>query len=682
MNLVPTLLYLRKAWKGYGGVLLALSALFSLVGFRHVLASVCFLSFALLHAFKLRKTHKGSTISLALSSSVAATLLTLWAKDTELGFVTVMAPMLALAWVGCFAPAPLVGIALMTSWVLELSFSHGTFRSFLFYAVGTALSAFFHLMYTRSISLLLQSASSKKDLELKAKRSMDAKMFRLVQVPTSLVSDEKLIDSGVDHIHDALFETIDLLRHALNAHSCVLLMSDGQKLHVTEASTDKELRVEPFDQGSGLLGAIFMRQVSMTIAESTHSLNTLPYYKDQQPLGSFVGIPLLETRDAISHPRGVLCIDRLDSQVPLTSLHEPILQKAGTRILSIIQNERLFLQLDRTKKEQGLLYQASQSLVEALSDEQVISAGLKSAKALCDYDFAAITKFDPLENKHTVLRAVGGSTELQGLEFKDNAYMVSMAVKNKHYLPYKGEFDAQQQLVFTRKHNANDMQSLLIFPLVVRENSIGTFIVGSKKAFAFTEGTRNVLQVLSHQFAVSLSNAQAVKRLEEMATTDGLTGCLNKRSFTQELESKIASASRFKKKLSLMVADIDHFKQVNDTYGHAVGDIVIKELGRLLMKAKRQTDLVSRFGGEEFCVLCEETDTDGAALLAERIRKELEKTVFHTERGVLKVTCSVGVATFPANAKNATELFEHADQALYTAKRSGRNRVSLFPKAA
>ena len=135
------------------------------------------------------------------------------------------------------------------------------------------------------------------------------------------------------------------------------------------------------------------------------------------------------------------------------------------------------------------------------------------------------------------------------------------------------------------------------------------------------------------------------------------------------------AAQRFDRKLSLVIADIDHFKVVNDTYGHATGDVVIRELGAILKRLKRETDVVARFGGEEFCVLCEETDAPGALQLAERIRQELEATVFETELGKLKVTASLGVATYPQHAAERRALFSASDKALYAAKHGGRNRV-------
>jgi diguanylate cyclase (GGDEF)-like protein len=169
-----------------------------------------------------------------------------------------------------------------------------------------------------------------------------------------------------------------------------------------------------------------------------------------------------------------------------------------------------------------------------------------------------------------------------------------------------------------------------------------------------------------------------VKRLEEMATTDGLTGLFNKRALTEAGMQKLKSAGRFKKPLSLLVCDIDHFKRVNDTHGHDMGDLVIRGFGEVLKRTKRDTDVVGRFGGEEFVIVCEETDAEGAALLAERVRSELEATSFHTESGPLSVTCSVGVATYPSAGADWDTLFKSSDEALYASKRGGRNRVTVW----
>jgi diguanylate cyclase (GGDEF)-like protein len=178
--------------------------------------------------------------------------------------------------------------------------------------------------------------------------------------------------------------------------------------------------------------------------------------------------------------------------------------------------------------------------------------------------------------------------------------------------------------------------------------------------------------------AVSLANARMLKRLEEMATTDGLTGLLNKRALVAAASEKLKSAKRFNKPVSVLVGDIDHFKGVNDTYGHDVGDVVIRGFAEVLKRAKRDTDVVARFGGEEFVLVCEETDEKGAWRLAERVRTELGRTTFQTELGPLQVTCSIGVATSPGAGQEWETLFKSTDDALYASKRGGRNRVTAW----
>jgi diguanylate cyclase (GGDEF)-like protein len=397
----------------------------------------------------------------------------------------------------------------------------------------------------------------------------------------------------------------------------------------------------------------------------------LCYYRGPSNVRSFLGVPVEEHGRLV----GALCIDRA-IDVPFGAREEEIARTACRQIVRAMQNERVFVQLERTKREQVMLFRASQELGAALTDDGVVEAGLGAAGRIAQFDFAAITAWNGEKKTHTVKVAVGEGAELvQGLTFKDNASLTAMVVKNRHHLPYKGDFDAQQQVLFTSKISLPDMRSVLVLPLVVREDVIGTLALAAKRTSAFGDSVRPTLQVLANQLAVALSNARAVARLEQMATTDGLTGCLNKRAFLDELENKLKSAERFKKKLSLLVTDIDHFKNVNDTYGHATGDVVIKELGAILLRMKRETDAVARFGGEEFCILCEETDTEGALQLAERVRQELEATLFPTELGKLRVTGSIGVATYPKDASTSGGLFEITDKALYAAKRSGRNKV-------
>ncbi len=168
------------------------------------------------------------------------------------------------------------------------------------------------------------------------------------------------------------------------------------------------------------------------------------------------------------------------------------------------------------------------------------------------------------------------------------------------------------------------------------------------------------------------------KKVENLAILDPLTSCYNRRHFISLAEKELARANRFSRPLSLMIMDIDHFKHVNDTYGHPAGDDVLKQLVELCHKELRSSDFVGRYGGEEFCILFPETGIEGALTAAERIRKHIEINLFHSESIYLKITISAGIACLESMDKNNATLgdfFVAADKALYVAKSAGRNRI-------
>src|ERR1700758_5370113 len=156
-----------------------------------------------------------------------------------------------------------------------------------------------------------------------------------------------------------------------------------------------------------------------------------------------------------------------------------------------------------------------------------------------------------------------------------------------------------------------------------------------------------MLGVIANQVAVSLENAKMYKQMETMATTDGLTGLVNHRTFQVRLTDLLGRSERHGTKLALILTDIDHFKKVNDTYGHPVGDQVLKGVAQVVRDCVRKVDLAARYGGEEFAIVLESTDREGAKLLAERIRTEVQKQVFSSEKGNFSVTLSLGIAVYP-----------------------------------
>ena len=173
--------------------------------------------------------------------------------------------------------------------------------------------------------------------------------------------------------------------------------------------------------------------------------------------------------------------------------------------------------------------------------------------------------------------------------------------------------------------------------------------------------------------------AETQKRLEELVHRDALTGLYNRRYFETRLELECARAARFGEALTLVLLDVDHFKDVNDTYGHPVGDEVLVQIGKLLLGGVRSIDLVARVGGEEFALLLPNTGETGARGLVQRVIQRVRRHRFGVGGRALKVTLSAGLAGCPrADGAQPRALYEHADRALYLAKRRGRDRVEAF----
>jgi two-component system cell cycle response regulator len=167
------------------------------------------------------------------------------------------------------------------------------------------------------------------------------------------------------------------------------------------------------------------------------------------------------------------------------------------------------------------------------------------------------------------------------------------------------------------------------------------------------------------------------RRLEVLAQTDPLTEVLNRRALTDRLSAEMERGRRYESTVSLLLIDLDHFKRINDTHGHLVGDDVLMEIAVLLQRAVRSVDVVARYGGEEFVIVLPETGIVGATAFAERMRELIESHEFNKARGQqVNLTTSIGVAIFPApGVETVEDFFAAADQALYRAKAEGRNRV-------
>ena len=210
------------------------------------------------------------------------------------------------------------------------------------------------------------------------------------------------------------------------------------------------------------------------------------------------------------------------------------------------------------------------------------------------------------------------------------------------------------------------------YDLVLMEQSLGRLTLTRPEPF--TAGELRELEALICALIYPLRNALLYKRALDTALTDPVTGINNRAALNANLEREVNLAHRHGNPLSLIMLDIDRFKQINDSYGHMAGDVVLRSLAQCISECVRGSDIVFRYGGEEFVVLLSNTEGDGASLLANRIRLAVEGRSVNHESAEIRLTVSVGVASLERGDCPA-DLLEKADQALYQAKQEGRNRV-------
>ena len=291
-----------------------------------------------------------------------------------------------------------------------------------------------------------------------------------------------------------------------------------------------------------------------------------------------------------------------------------------------------------------------------------------------------------LNTQHCALRFEGepGKEPLTNCYFRDgagsdnaeeaeliadlDAYNVRLAGRYKNYvLDGRGESDS----------NSNNVRPLAAVPLIYQKRFMGVLMVRSDDPTrTWQENEILLLRTVADQVTVAVSHARLFSQMQQQALTDGLTGCFNRRSFEMQLERDLRLATRMRQPVSLIMLDIDHFKRVNDTYGHDAGDAALRFLADVLRDELRGVDTAARYGGEEFAVILPQASLEGALIVAERLRSRLETTEVP---GIGHITASFGLATFPLHANSRDGLVGSADRALYESKHAGRNRICTPP---
>ena len=400
----------------------------------------------------------------------------------------------------------------------------------------------------------------------------------------------------------------------------------------------------------------------------------LPWYRGQVRVGTLLGVPV-RVGEAIV---GALVADRLEIQ-SFTANEPRLLEGFAGLAADALQRARASLGREELDAEFKAVYPISQRLATLSHEAEVRELLLRSARLLVGLEGAAVVMSDELDTRYAVEAGFGWPAEFLkrevGLDERTWASWVLRSAEEAYLLDHlAGHEDRMPILVLDE--GTGRAESLLAVPLRARSRTLGALLLTGTRG-SFDASSRRVLEILANQAAATISLIKDREQQRQLAVRDGLTGLYNRRAFGDLLVSAIANEDRRAEgKLGLVLLDLDHFKKLNDTYGHPAGDAALRSLAHLLNQHLRRGDQAARYGGEEFVVILPGSDEERSAGAAERLRTALQKHRFVFEGARIPLTASFGVSVWPDDGKEPEALLAGADRALYAAKQAGRNRVA------
>jgi diguanylate cyclase (GGDEF)-like protein len=288
---------------------------------------------------------------------------------------------------------------------------------------------------------------------------------------------------------------------------------------------------------------------------------------------------------------------------------------------------------------------------------------------------AALVRWFPDEGRGAVVCATAEHPVPLGIPVGEGSYAGAVCAGGRPYVWEDARLLDPVAKVYGDQEPLRALGSLGIVPLHRAGQVLGALVIEGDAPHDVRADDRRTLRNLADFAASTLSGLLELEISKVKATTDELTGLANRRGFEEHLAQRLSEVDRFGGSVALIVADVDHFKRVNDTHGHEVGDAVLRSIAGTLRDRVRDVDLCARYGGEEFVMLLPHTDAGGAMETAERLRRAVETRPVRMSGLAVPVTLSFGVASYPGSASSRESVFAAADRALYRAKADGRNCV-------
>jgi diguanylate cyclase (GGDEF)-like protein len=344
-----------------------------------------------------------------------------------------------------------------------------------------------------------------------------------------------------------------------------------------------------------------------------------------------------------------------------------VMKTAAGQVSVAVENARLFAEEQRRSRQLAFLNNISKTAISSQDSEQMLAEIVQEIQETFQFDHIGIGILD-YTTKDIEIRAEAGTTaHARGKRIPLGVGILGRVARS-----------GETALVQSTDHNPalgilQDSRSVLCIPVSYGETLLGVLNIESKRESAFTPDDKLILGTLADLLATALHNSFVFQKLQRQSITDGLTGIKTRGFFLEAVQSEWKRASRSGRPFSVVLVDLDKFKEVNDSMGHLEGDLVLARVGRLLEQKCRQSNVVARYGGDEFIILMPETGMEQAQILSERLRLWVATDPMLNEH---HISGSFGVASFPAHGFSVEDIIRLADEGMYISKRAGGNCVS------
>src|SRR5206468_8112511 len=333
---------------------------------------------------------------------------------------------------------------------------------------------------------------------------------------------------------------------------------------------------------------------------------------------------------------------------------------------------------DRKVQEITIFHDVAKALTSSLDLDSILQTIMEKMAEYFRPDTWSLLMVDEQKNELYFAIAVGSaSAALKNIRLKVGEGIAGHVAKYGERLIVP---DVRSDKRFSKridKVTQMETQSIICVPLKSKLRVLGVIQLVNVNMNHFPEAESFFLQSLCAYAAMAIENARSVERIQELTITDDCTGLYNARHLYKTLEAEVYRSHRFGYEFSVVFIDLDHFKQVNDTYGHLVGSKLLTEIGFKIKSQLRLIDYAFRYGGDEFVVLLPQTNKDSAMIVAKRLRDMMRSTTFNIEDIPLNIRASMGVASYPEDAKSAHEIIRQADEMMYMVKNSSRDNIAV-----